>query len=850
MHERERKNPEKSSKKNFHTPLSLPHLKTTKTHTPGLALVAFGALKAASFVQYLPLPCVGGYLAFVGFFVSIAGLNLSVNTDFAKLSGWNQVVHSPTKLAQLAACLACTGMFLLVLRKCSHPAALPAAIVSVPAAFYAILAATGSSLADAAEAGWTLPAAPAKPWWSVYELFDPEGDGFLRGLVVSAGVSQVPKFVVLFAVVAFGSCLDVAAIASSSEGALDFDRELKTVGVANVAAGAIGAGFTGSYIFSQTLFSMNNGVSSRAMGLVIVAAEFAAFFSPISAVPLFPLCLFGSLLTLFGVEILFDWLVHSKEKVGGGAEYLLLWGTFLSIVFLGLEKGVAAGLFLCIAQFSFAYARVSATASHVAPSRAGAARPPAQRDLLAHFSRHRAAIALSGVIFFGSAFAISERALEVAAALAADSEEAAQDAEEGSVRGGMGALEALGCRNQAQAHHHHPPVSKELAAALAAAPRFLLLDFRGVRGVDATAASAFASLARRLANRDEAVGRRVTLIVCHLTSKKARRLLAAHGFELRSATATVSGEEESGAAPSSGLTAYPSMDDAVYATEEAFLAAARRAGAIGGGGRCGGGGGGGRRRGGARGLSLDGASSGGFAGLGFANGSSGSATGLEGFGSRLSIQHGTTSGTEEASDGEGGGEQEEEGEGDLLASALRAVCAAPEGLLPRGDADAAAAAPFLTTLSLAPGDSLFARGEPADAIFIVLRGVIELKVDYLGTAEGGSENSSSRRMLSLPAELRAASSEPRSFFFGPGAVVGTMDFFGGDGPGAPRRGSAAALPPRGAVVGSLSRAKFQEMAVAAPAAAAALLGSLLRAEVLGNIHSLEVLEAAAAVSRA
>ena len=105
-------------------------------------------------------------------------------------------------------------------------------------------------------------------------------------------------------------------------------------------------------------------------------------------------------------------------------------------------------------------------------------------------------------------------------------------------------------------------------------------------------------------------------------------------------------------------------------------------------------------------------------------------------------------------------------------------------------------------------------------------------------------------MLSLPAGLRAAASTPRSFFFGPGAVVGTMDFFGGDGPGAPRRGSAAALPPRGAVVGSLSRPKFQEMAVAAPAAAAALLGSLLRAEVLGNIHSLEVLEAAAAVARA
>jgi len=138
------------------------------------------------------------------------------------------------------------------------------------------------------------------------------------------------------------------------------------------------------------------------------------------------------------VEILLDWLVHSREKVGGGAEYLLLWGTFLSIVVLGLERGVAAGLFLCVAQFSFAYARVSATASHVAPSRAGAARPPAQRDLLAHFSRHRAAIALSGVIFFGSAFAIGERALEVAAALAADADEAALEEEEEAGAGGGG----------------------------------------------------------------------------------------------------------------------------------------------------------------------------------------------------------------------------------------------------------------------------------------------------------------------------------------------------------------------------------------------------------------------------
>lgn len=43
------------------------------------------------------------------------------------------------------------------------------------------------------------------------------------------------------------------------------------------------------------------------------------------------------------------------------AEYLLLLATFISILQLELEKGVAAGILLCTLYFAVTYARVSAS---------------------------------------------------------------------------------------------------------------------------------------------------------------------------------------------------------------------------------------------------------------------------------------------------------------------------------------------------------------------------------------------------------------------------------------------------------------------------------------------------------
>lgn len=55
-------------------PLAACFVLCTCTGLLGVALVVLGRLRLASVVQYLPMPVIGGYLAFIGYFCGQAGL--------------------------------------------------------------------------------------------------------------------------------------------------------------------------------------------------------------------------------------------------------------------------------------------------------------------------------------------------------------------------------------------------------------------------------------------------------------------------------------------------------------------------------------------------------------------------------------------------------------------------------------------------------------------------------------------------------------------------------------------------------------------------------------------------------
>lgn len=57
----------------------------------------------------------------------------------------------------------------------------------------------------------------------------------------------------LFLVVAFGSCMDIAAIQQDNPFKIDYDRELTTVATSNMVTGLMGVGYTGKSVNRRQL---------------------------------------------------------------------------------------------------------------------------------------------------------------------------------------------------------------------------------------------------------------------------------------------------------------------------------------------------------------------------------------------------------------------------------------------------------------------------------------------------------------------------------------------------------------------------------------------------------------------
>lgn len=299
-----------------------------------------------------------------------------------------------------------------------------------------------------------------------------------------------------------------------------------TVGTANVVAGVVGAGMTGSYIFSQTIFSMRAGVNNRLHGAIIAVMELALFFLPISVISYMPTLYYGSLLVMFGVDISNDWLVHSYQKVTR-MEYCLLILTFFAILQFGLELGILGGLILSLIAFTFSYAQGHVESFTLLPSRSGVMRPYDHGICLEILGAHMVSLSVSGYLFFGSSLAISDKVFKVVdEMLQRDSVEAQSEAQQpGSIahEGTDTVVDLDSSTHKGKASTHLEPRVKML---LPACPRFIILDLKRVHGLDATAARTLGTLWATLQ------GKGVHLLFTSLHSAETVRLLRAHGIPL------------------------------------------------------------------------------------------------------------------------------------------------------------------------------------------------------------------------------------------------------------------------------------------------------------------------------
>ncbi|GIL50885.1 hypothetical protein Vafri_6858 [Volvox africanus] len=402
---------------------------TLSTFIVGLLTVFVARLKLADMVSYVPLPVVGGYLGFVGYFCIAGGTSLASGVQVDTLTSWTNLIswNPATKLLPTAGSIAA---LMLCVKYVNHPLALPGLLTIIPLTFHLVLWFVGWDLERAQQAGWAMPpTAGMSNCWQLWGLYNLQNGGLAHGVNLGAILSQLPKLAGLFLVVCFGSCMDVAAIQSDMPTPLDFNRELMTVGVSNMVTGALGAGYTGSYIFSQTVFTMRQGVSNRANGLVVAVVELLVFALPFSVVQYMPNFFFGALLVWFGVEISKDWLILSYRKLSR-AEYVLLWATFVSIMNTGLELGIAAGIVMATLYFAFQYAQSQVSSLRQVAARSGRTHMYDTSSTLDLLGRRMAVLRLAGYVFFGSSTGLSNQVLQLAARMLQERAEESRQHEE------------------------------------------------------------------------------------------------------------------------------------------------------------------------------------------------------------------------------------------------------------------------------------------------------------------------------------------------------------------------------------------------------------------------------------
>ena len=183
----------------------------------GLMLIITGKLRLASAVQYLPMPVVGGYLAFIGFFCGEAGLAMMAGVQVTSMVDWDKF-GSQKALLLLTPGLVLGITIYVLLRSIRSPYTLPCCLVVILVVFYSVLGIFGVSIEEAREYGWIAPSAPPTPFYEAWSYYD------FTAVDWSVVPEQIPRWVGMFLVVAFSSSLDVAAIEMELGLPMDYDR--------------------------------------------------------------------------------------------------------------------------------------------------------------------------------------------------------------------------------------------------------------------------------------------------------------------------------------------------------------------------------------------------------------------------------------------------------------------------------------------------------------------------------------------------------------------------------------------------------------------------------------------------
>ncbi|MGV0028433.1 SLC26A/SulP transporter family protein [Phormidesmis priestleyi] len=436
----------------------------------GAVLMALGEFKLGGLIRFIPYPVVGGFLAGTGVLLVQGAFNSLNGVDYDHLT-LTMFLQLNVLFQWLPAILFAAAMFLLP-RFIEHFLLLPGIIAAAIALFYLGLALTGTTIAQANAHQWLLGTIPSG------QLFHFNSIPTMRSADWGVVFRQIPSLAALWLIESISLLLNANGIELLAGRDFDLNRELKIAGAASIVSG-IGGGVSGFPSVGETTLAQNLGGTGRLVGWMIAGICLTMCLGDAAVLSYFPKFILVGIPLLLGVEFFYDWIYRAWFKFSR-SDYCIILLIVLVTATVGYLQGIGVGLLAAIVLFVINYSQLAVTKriSSGAFYHSNVLRTPEEFDILAAEGEQIYVLELQGVIFFGTATKLLNQIRDQIS------------------------------RTQDQ----------RITDITIDPMRFVILDFRLVSGLDASAVLSFAKL------KQLAVQQQVHLLFTHLSKDATQRL--------------------------------------------------------------------------------------------------------------------------------------------------------------------------------------------------------------------------------------------------------------------------------------------------------------------------------------
>lgn len=368
----------------------------------GGVFLLLGRFGAGDLVRFVPYPVVGGFLAGTGWLLLKGGAGVLTDRSLT-LASISEFAQGPLIIKWVPG-LAFAIVVLVLLRRSGHFLILPGAVVAGVVGFYVALAVSGTSIAEAESIGWFLG-----PFPEGAGLWEPWAAESITGADWSVLGGEILNILTLVLVTVLALLLNATGVELSMGEDADLNKELRTAGLANLAAGAAG-GIIGYLSPSLTSLAQRTGAKSRLVGPVAAVVCGVALLLGTAVLSFFPRMLLGGIVVLLGLAFLVEWVFDAWFKLPR-RDYFVVLIILLVVGFVGFLQGVGVGLVLALVLFAVDYSRTNVVKHALTGGtyRSKVERGPRQRESLRRRGERIHVLELQGFVFFGTANSLLDR---------------------------------------------------------------------------------------------------------------------------------------------------------------------------------------------------------------------------------------------------------------------------------------------------------------------------------------------------------------------------------------------------------------------------------------------------------